>query len=220
LTNAASRANESGLAAARLGAGALVGVLALAGALLAAAPWAVAVSAGWDAAALVFLAWVWLRIAGLDAEASARVARAEDFSRATADAVLLSASVASLAAVGFTLGEAGRGSGTDKGLLIALAIVTVALAWAAVHTVFTLRYGDLYYEPPVGGIVFHSDDRPDFRDFAYVAVTVGMTFQVSDTDLTTKAIRRTAVRHALLSFVFGTVVVAITVNIVASLLNR
>jgi len=89
-----------------------------------------------------------------------------------------------------------------------------------VHTVFTVRYGDLYYADPVGGIDFNEDDKPDYRDFAYLALTIGMTFQVSDTDLQAKPIRRSAIRHALLSYGFGAIIVAITINIVASLLSK
>jgi uncharacterized membrane protein len=213
-------ADHHGLAARRLLVGALTGTAALVAALVIGTSWPVAMSLGWDAAALVFLIWVWVNVAGMDAAATALHAQAEDFSRAAADGVLLNASVASLVAIGFTLVEAGHGTGTGKGLLIALAVVTVALAWAAVHTVYALRYGRLYYNAPVGGIDFHDNARPDYHDFAYVALTIGMTFQVSDTDLVSKPIRRTAIRHALLSFVFGAVIVAITINIVASLLNR
>ena len=90
-------------------------------------------------------------------------------------------------------------------------------AWATVHSVFLLRYTRLYYADPIGGIDFHADDQPDYRDFAYVALTIGMTFQVSDTDLTAKRIRRSALEHALLSFVFGAVILGITINIVGAL---
>jgi uncharacterized membrane protein len=215
------RADHHGLAARRLVVGAVAGAVALVAALFAGARWGVAVSVGWDFGALVFLVWVWASIGHRDAAATARLAQAEDVSRATADAMLLSASVASLVAVGLVLVEAGRTSGTANGLLIGLAVVSVALAWASVHTVFTLRYGHLYYyDSPPGGIDFNEEEPPDYRDFAYVALTVGMTFQVSDTNLTAKEIRRTATRHALLSFVFGAVVLAITINIVASLLNK
>ena len=79
---------------------------------------------------------------------------------------------------------------------------------------------DSYYDLPVGGIDYNDDDPPDYRDFAYLALTIGMTYQVSDTDLTARPIRRAALRHALLSFLFGSVIVAVTINIVASLLNR
>jgi uncharacterized membrane protein len=215
------RADHHGLAARRLVVGAVAGAVALVAALFTGARSGVAVSVGWDFGALVFLVWVWASIGHRDAAATARLAQAEDVSRATADAMLLSASVASLVAVGLVLVEAGRTSGTANGLLIGLAVVSVALAWASVHTVFTLRYGHLYYyDSPPGGIDFNEEEPPDYRDFAYVALTVGMTFQVSDTNLTAKEIRRTATRHALLSFVFGAVVLAITINIVASLLNK
>src|SRR4051812_10399912 len=135
------------------------------------------------------------------------------------DLVLLSASVASLVAVGYTLVYAGNRSSSQKALTIGLAILAVALAWGAVHTVYTLRYAALYYGDPVGGIDFNGEDGPDYLDLAYFAFTVGMTFQVSDTDLSAKAIRRTVLRHALLSYLFGAVIVAVTINLVASLLN-
>jgi uncharacterized membrane protein len=156
----------------------------------------------------------------MDKAQTALHAQAEDVSRSAADVTLLSASVASLIAVGYTLVEAGHKQGAEKDLLIALTIGGVTLAWATVHTIFALRYAHLYYRSPVGGIDFHDDDQPDYRDLAYVALTIGMTFQVSDTDLQSKAIRRTALRHALLSYVFGVVIIAITINLVATLLTK
>lgn len=208
------------LAALRLSVAALVGLVVVAGAVGLGGSWAVAVSSGWCALALVVLVWVWSLIGRMDGEATARHARAEDFSRTAADGILVAASVASLVAVAFTLVEAGRDHGAAKTLLIVLVVATVALAWAMVHTVFALRYGDLYYNDPIGGIDFEEDDRPDYVDFAYVALTIGMTFQVSDTDIQAKAIRRTAIRHALISYLFGAVIVAITINVVAGLLSR
>ena len=143
--------------------------------------------------------------------------QSEDASRAAADAVLLCAAVASLVSVGFVLVSAHAHTGATRGGLIGLAVATITAAWATVHTVFTLRYARLYYADPVGGIDFHADDLPDYRDLAYVALTIGMTFQVSDTDLNAKEIRRTAIKHALLSYVFGAVIIAIMINIVGSL---
>jgi uncharacterized membrane protein len=119
-----------------------------------------------------------------------------------------------------TLVLAGHAHGGRKAALISLTILTVSLAWGLVHTVYTLRYGDLYYGDPIGGINFHDDDKPDYHDFAYLALTIGMTFQVSDTDLQARLMRRNAIRHALLSYAFGAVIVAITINIVASLLSK
>lgn len=211
---------RNGLAARRLVVGSVLGIAAGVAAAVAGAPWQAAISIGWCALALVILVWVWATIGPKDSEATAKHARSEDFSHATADLVVLGASVASLVAVGMTLVLAGQAHDGRKAALITLTIVTVALAWLMVHTVFTVRYGDLYYGDPVGGIDFNEDDKPDYRDFAYLALTIGMTFQVSDTDLQAKPIRRNAIRHALLSYAFGAVIVAITINIVASLLSK
>ena len=99
----------------------------------------------------------------------------------------------------------------------ALGVAAIAASWLVVHTIFTLRYAWLYYTEPRGGVDFDQDDDPTFRDFAYVAFTIGMTFQVSDTALRATEIRSTALRHALTSFLFNTVIIAVTVNIVAGL---
>lgn len=211
---------RNGLAGRRLVVSGTVGIVVAVGAALAGAHWQVAVSVGWCALAATILSWIWVTIGAKDAEATAEHARSDDFSRAAADLVVLSASVASLVAVGMTLVLAGHAHDGRKVALVTLTILTVALAWGLVHTVFTLRYGDLYYGDPVGGIDFNERDLPDYRDFAYLALTIGMTFQVSDTNLQAKKIRRTAIRHSLLSYAFGTVIVAITINIVAGLLSK
>jgi uncharacterized membrane protein len=212
-------ADHSGLAARRVLIGAGGGVVAAAVALAAGASWSVAALAASDVAALVFVVWVWLTVGTADASETAHVARAEDNSRPAAEAILLGAGAASLVAVAFTLGQAGHTKAPGRGLLTALALGSVALAWASVHTVFLLRYARLYYSPPEGGIDFKGE-APDYRDFAYLALTIGMTFQVSDTDLTRKRIRRMALHHAAISYVFGTGIVAITVSSVAALLSR
>jgi hypothetical protein len=85
------------------------------------------------------------------------------------------------------------------------------------RTVFTLRYARLYYSGQVGGIDFNETDEPDYRDFAYLSFTIGMTFQVSDTNIQSKQIRRTALRHAWLAFPLGVVIIATTINLVAGL---
>jgi uncharacterized membrane protein len=213
-------ADHRRLAARRLAIGTAAGVAVLAALLLVGAPWGLGVMGGWDTVSAIFLIWVWLSIGPMDKAQTALHAQAEDVSRSAADVTLLSASVASLIAVGYTLVEAGHKQGAEKDLLIAHTIGGVTLAWATVHTIFALRYAHLYYRSPVGGIDFHDDDQPDYRDLAYVALTIGMTFQVSDTDLQSKATRRTALRHALLSYVFGVVIIAITINLVATLLTK
>ena len=99
-----------------------------------------------------------------------------------------------------------------------LCVLSIALSWAVVHTVFTLRYANEYCSEG-GGIEF-GFDAPTYADFAYFAFTVGMTYQVSDTGVTSRRIRRSVLRHALLSFLFGTVIVAVTINVVAGFVQR
>ena len=95
----------------------------------------------------------------------------------------------------------------------------MALSWTVVQTVFTLHYARLYYGHPAGGIDFNQETPPGYGDFAYLAFTVGMTFQVSDTALQTSALRAAALRQALLSYLLGAVILATTINLVAGLLR-
>jgi uncharacterized membrane protein len=122
-----------GLALRRLLFGTAAGAVALAIAALVGASWSVAVLLGWDALSLVFLIWVWTTIFGKDADGTERLARAEDGSRAAADALILGASVASLVAIVFTLGQVAKASGPDSVLLAALAVLSIVLGWAAIH---------------------------------------------------------------------------------------
>jgi uncharacterized membrane protein len=183
-------------------------------------PWQAAGLLGWDATAVCFLLWVWLSIWGLSPSETREVAVREDPSVALADSVVLFAGVACLGAVALVLIKAGSSHGSEKALLIAVGVGSVAASWAALHTTFTLRYARIFYTGSVGGISFNEKEPPDYVDFAYVALTIGLTFQVSDTDLSSKVMRRTALRHALLSYLFGAVIVALTINVVASLLSN
>ena len=181
--------------------------------------WQAAALLGWDATALCFLVWVWLSIWPLDPKETRQVAVREDPSAALADSIVLFAGVACLGAVALALVKAGSSHGTEKAFLIAVGVASVAASWASLHTVFTLRYARIFYSGSAGGIAFNEKEPPDYVDFAYVALTIGLTFQVSDTDLSSKPMRRTALRHALLSYLFGAVIVALTINVVASLLS-
>ena len=179
-----------------------------------ATPWQTAALIGWNVAATVFIVWIWLIVRGMDGEATAKHAVIEDLSRRTADLVLIFASVISLIGVGLSLLEASGTGGVAKAVIVGVASVSVILSWATVHTVFTLRYARLYYAGG-GGIDFNEDRPPGYMDFAYLAFTIGMTYQVSDTSIGSKAVRRTALRHAYMSYLFGTVIVAMTINVVA-----
>lgn len=176
--------------------------------------------AGWNTATAVYLAWVWMMVWPRDAKQTARWAEYTDPTRALADLLVLTAAVASLVAVGFVLAHAARSQGMWELMQVGLSLASVVLSWAVVHTVFTLRYARLYYLGPDGGVDFNDESKPRYSDFAYLAFTIGMTFQVSDTALYSNEIRRTALRHALLSYLFGTGILATTINLVASLTSR
>jgi len=184
------------------------------------APWQLSTLIGWDVAAALFVVWVWTSAGRFDPDETHRFATREDDSRVSAQLLVLSACVVSLAGVGFDLLKASE-SGTASGhvALVSAALLTVVLSWATVHTAFALRYAHEYYLQPVGGIDFKSgsDYAPDYRDFAYVAFVVGMTFQVSDTDITRRQIRRTVLQHSLLAYLFGAVIIAVVINIVAQI---
>jgi uncharacterized membrane protein len=173
----------------------------------------------WDVTALVYLVVVWARIGRLDAAATAADAKREDPSRAGADLGILIAAVASLVAVGYVIVVASKASRLQLDLDVGLSVASVVTSWALVHTIYTLRYARLYYgdEDAPGGVDNHQKEPPRFTDFAYLAFTVGMTFQVSDSELTTSKFRAMVLRHALLAYLLGTVIIALTINLVAGL---
>jgi uncharacterized membrane protein len=172
---------------------------------------------GWDVTAVLYVGWLAFVVLGRDAAQTARRATTTDPDRVATDVALLSAAVASLVTVALALLRAPDVGGLPEFVQVGFGVVSVVLSWAMVHMVYTLRYAALYYGPPVGGIDFNSTDPPTYRDFAYLAFTVGMTFQVSDTVLKAAVVRRTVLRHALLSYLFGTGILATTINLVASL---
>jgi uncharacterized membrane protein len=181
--------------------------------------WEAAILIGWDVTVVSLLTWIWFALWRLNASATKSHASREDPSIRLAEATVLSSGVALLAAVGLVLIRAGSAVGGTKAYLIALGVLSVALSWVLIHTVFTLRYARTYYLSPTGGIDFNEADPPTYLDFAYLALTIGMTFQVSDTNLTSKPIRRIALGHALLSYLFGAVMIGLVINVVASLLH-
>jgi uncharacterized membrane protein len=220
-TSAASSGSPSvrfALARTRVAVAVGLGLLTL-GLGLALTAWQVAVLIAWSVTGLVIVVWAIAALRRLNGTATQVLATREDDSRTMADVLLLSAAMGSLAAIGLGLLKAADAKGSAQPIITALAVLTVVVSWAVVHTVFTLRYARLYYAVG-GGIDFNEDAEPDYRDFAYVALTIGMTFQVSDTDLTTKSIRHAATRHALVSYLFGAVIIAMVINVVAGLLNR
>jgi uncharacterized membrane protein len=182
------------------------------------AAWPFAALAGWDVAALVFTVSAGTMIATSNSSQTAALAVREEPGRTQTDLLVLVASVASLLAVGYVLVQASSAKGSAQDWLAGLGVLSVALSWFTVHTLFSLRYARLYYSGQPGGINFNqTSPSPRYLDFAYVSFTIGMTFQVSDTDLQTPAIRTTALRQSLLAYLFGAVILAATINLIAGL---
>lgn len=196
----------------------------LAGTVCAAAVWryttpAPALLMGWDLAAVIYLVMVWASVYRMNAQVTARMAGKEDPSNPVAELVVVLASIAALVGVGFALVRAGETHHGTRALLIFLGTVSVVVSWLVVHTVFMLRYARTYYGEPKGGIDFNEEDGPAYLDFAYFSFTIGMTFQVSDTNISTKDVRRLVLHHALISYLFGAVILAAAINVFASLLR-
>jgi uncharacterized membrane protein len=173
--------------------------------------------AGWVTTAAVYVLWTQQILSRMDAEQTCKWVTREDPTRWVADVVILSASVASLGGVGYVVAAGSKLSGAGSLEAAVVGILTVGASWFAVHTLFTVHYARLYYSDDPGGIDFHDPNPPRFRDFAYLAYTVGMTFQVSDTEIGLTSIRATVLRHALLSYLLGAVVLATTINLIAGL---
>jgi uncharacterized membrane protein len=170
---------------------------------------------GWAVAATAVLGWVWRISWPQDYAGTKRLAEEEGSSHVTDTAVLVAA-VASLVAVLEGLVSASRHDAVAVAA-VTLAVVDTILSWALVHTVFALKYARLYYTGGDGGIVMDHDEPPAYSDFAYVAFTVGMSFAVSDTELSSTQIRKVGLAHALLSYAFGTVLIAVAVSMLTNL---
>lgn len=172
---------------------------------------------GWDVAILVYVVWIWVRVWGMDSQTTKLHAVREDPGRAVADILLLIASVVSLFAVILLMVQASQAVGDEKVFDVSLGLGSIVVSWVLVHTTYALKYARLFYGKSGGEVEFNEKDLPQYADFAYLAFTLGMTYQVSDTNLKTKEIRTAALKHALLSFLFGTVIIATTINTIASL---
>ena len=189
--------------------------------------WMFAGSIGFDVAALTFVIWTWAAVRGMDAAQTATHATREDPTRRLTRLIVLAACVASLGGVGFLLVRAAAEQGAQRAGVAALGVGSIAVSWFVVHGLFTLHYAELYYsgggdpgQPgsgKAGGIDFGLDTPPRYSDFAYLAFTVGMTYQLSDTPLTTRVLRQSVLRHALLSYLFGALIIGASVNFVVSL---
>jgi uncharacterized membrane protein len=170
---------------------------------------------GWDIFATLYLVLAYTMMFRCGPAYIKRNAVLQDDGRFLILLVTALGAFASIAAIVFELGASHRGAAE-----LMLAMVTIALSWAAVHTTFALHYAHDYYRgAKPGGLQFPSGDEhdhADYWDFVYFSFVIGMTAQVSDVGITDKTIRRTATAHGIISFVYNTALVALMVNIAAS----
>ncbi len=158
----------------------------------------------------------WLVLWPMDAAATHRNARREDLRPVLEELAVVATSLGGL--VGIVLLLLLNGSRTGHAAALT-ALAGVFLAWAALHLMYAARYAHIYYDASAGGIDFNSDLPPTYRDFLYFSYNLGMTYQVSDTAVSSPVIRAMALRHTLLSYVFGAGILATTLNLVASMIT-
>ncbi|MFI5623420.1 DUF1345 domain-containing protein [Nocardioides sp. NPDC051685] len=162
----------------------------------------------------VFVASGWVSLWSLDADTTRTNTQREDFRPTAEELVVVAISLCGLLGIVMLLvvGDSAQGR-----VAAAIALVGVFLAWASLHLMYAARYAHLYYSGTAGGIDFNADEAPAYRDFFYFSYNLGMTYQVSDTSVTSSVIRAVVLRHTLLSYVFGAVVLASTINLVAGI---
>ncbi len=186
--------------------------------------------AGWDAFALTNLILIVVSMRQADtADDIRRVAASEDLPRVLASVVIIGGALASLVAVVGLLGTLKNLPEEAKALHLALGVGAVAFAWTMVHVVFTLRYAHAYYRADeqgedAGGLVFPEEEsqkklEPNYLDFAYFSFVVGMTAQTADIGISSRSIRSICLLHGLISFVFNTAIVALTIGTIGGVLN-
>ncbi|MEO6453224.1 MAG: DUF1345 domain-containing protein [Ginsengibacter sp.] len=181
------------------------------------------VFSAWDIFSLGMILLSWTTFFTTSSQQMRGMAKLQDETRTIIFIIVLVSTFASLLAVLLLIISKDEGR-INKEVHLVVAIAGMAFSWFLVHTVFTLRYAHLYYgdspaKPSVhaGGLNFPEEEKPDYIDFAYFSFVIGMTFQVSDVQITSKKIRRLALLHGILSFGFNTIIVALTINVIAGL---
>ena len=164
--------------------------------------------------AATFVLTGWWALWPMDAESTSSHARRDEFEPHLEEVVVVGWALAGLIMVALLLL---LGRSDERPLVALLALAGVAMSWAGLHLMYTARYAYLFYSDGPGGIDFHSDEAPAYRDFLYFSYNLGMTYQVSDTDVSSRTIRAIVLRHCLLSYAFGTVILATTINLIASI---
>ncbi|MET9661839.1 DUF1345 domain-containing protein [Streptomyces sp. NPDC006510] len=164
----------------------------------------------------VFVVAGWLVLWPMDAAATHRNARREQFRPAVEELVVVASALCGLVGVVLLL-LVGRSDLSH--VAAATALCGVFMSWAALHLMYATHYAYLYYQAPRGGIDFNTDAPPRYSDFLYFSYNLGMTYQVSDTGVSSSTFRAVVLRHCLLAYVFGAGILATTINLVAGIVT-
>ncbi|WP_420369310.1 DUF1345 domain-containing protein [Curtobacterium sp. L1-20] len=171
---------------------------------------------GWATAAAVFLVWAWSKAWPADPQRTRELARHEDRSRKLVDSLIIVAALLSLVLVVFALIRSQQKDPVGSAAAI-LAVLGVVAAWALINTVYAFKYARMYYIDDRHRFDFDQDEDPSYSDFAYTAFSIGMAYSASNITQSSTPSRRVAMGHALLSYFFGTFVVAVAINLVTGL---
>jgi uncharacterized membrane protein len=182
----------------------------------------------WIAFAISIIVLDWVVILWAHPKEIRKIASLEDTSRTLLFLFVLGASLMSLVAILFLLISSKGGSNAEVTSHVLLAMGAVIVSWWLVHTIFTMRYAHLFYstnpdddkKKALGGLEFPKEDEPDYLDFVYFSFVIGMTFQVSDVEISSRAIRRIAWMHGLISFAFNTAIVALSINVISGMVSK
>ncbi len=181
----------------------------------------------WITFALTVIILDWIIILWAHPMEIHRIAKLEDSSRTFIFLFVIFASVVSLGAVLFLLKSTKGHSEADVAEHIILAIAAVVVSWWLVHTIFAMRYAHLYYngiaddvKSKKGGLQFPDEPEPDYLDFVYFSFVIGMTFQVSDVEISSRRIRRLALMHGIIAFAFNTAIVALSINVISGMVSQ
>ncbi len=178
----------------------------------------------WDVFITAFMVLVAFLFTSQKSERMPADAQAQEEGEWTIFWITVGAVLASFAAIIIEFSASKDAPPAERGGQVTLVAFTLLASWLMTHTVFAMRYAHEYYSTALGstgvdgGLVFPGDEPPDYWDFFYFALVLGMTFQVSDVQITSRKLRRLGTVHGLLGFLFNTVIIALTVNIGASLL--
>ncbi|WP_024761111.1 DUF1345 domain-containing protein [Streptomyces exfoliatus] len=178
---------------------------------------ALGVLAGIATAEALFVATGWFVLWPMDAATTRRNVHREEFRPVVEELVVVGTAVCGLVGIIVMLlvGRSGLGHAAA-----ATALCGVFMAWAALHLMYAARYAyDYYALKPGGGIDFNTDAPPRYSDFLYFSFNLGMTYQVSDTNVSTSSLRAIVLRHCLLSYVFGASILATTINLVTGIVT-